>query len=172
MTIDEAKAARTAAWLELKRLGAEEAAELAAHRAKWDPPINAARSALFQADHQYDLAVAEAAKSEHASKVGKRYVEWRNRVIPYKYATPKAIPWERTGRVGIMEVFGPNDKARNAYSRPRIGGLCIRPLLKSGKPSTEALTYDGFSYGCAATWFPEGVHPTEAKQPERKEIEL
>lgn len=170
MTIEEAKAAFNAAQHELSKLYEQERDERVALNQKWYGPLSTAKQAVDDAKRALDLATAEAAKAEHAAKIGARYVEWRNKTKRHNTWDPvRRIPWERTGRVGIVDVFDPDTNVRNKWSRPNSGDLYIRPLLKSGKPGADVIKFDSYD---SEEWFPEGVHPTEAPKPEPKEIKL
>lgn len=170
MTITEAKAALNAARTELSKLSNAESVERAALCEKWYGPLSAAKQAVDEAKRALDLATAEAAKVEHLAKIGARYVEWRNETERHNtWDSVRKIPWERTGRIGIVDVFNPDTKVRNKWSRPNPGDLYIRPLLKSGTPGADAIKFGSYD---SEKWFPEGVHPDEAPKPETRRIDL
>lgn len=118
----------------------------------WGKEIKMAQHAVALAQDEYYAALMVEAKAKYASIVGKRMEEW----------SPKSVygPAIKTGRVGIIEIFGPGSRldATVVYSLPEFGDPVIRILKRDGRPSKRIVRAERWPENGEVTfrgWKPE-----------------
>lgn len=87
--------------------------------------------------------------------IGTKMVEWGT---PARWFSSKGRPWEKTGRVGVIELITQKSQhpKTTTCSRASVGSFVIRLLKKDGTPS---LNYVATSYSGFHGWHPEGKQP-------------
>lgn len=72
------------------------------------------------------------------------------------------IRWEKTGVVGVVEVFKKGDDFPlnvSQWSLPDYGEVILRPRKKDGSPSKALHRLERKSFGYKTQWLPEGKTP-------------
>lgn len=140
-------------------------------RAKWEPVLEEAR--IRVADHRKNCIDSRYAEglADALWRSGTKLVEWTNKRKNH-YASYTTIPWERTGRGGVYEIYH-KVNSEKTVPEPLQGDEIVRLSRKDGSPGARTV-----SWLRPEKWFPEDVHPDTYEHPwkkreaDRKRIEL